>query len=256
VVLEELQLAHLAEDRRLRARLTWWKNRAHHRRVLAAVTMATAPSELEAARARAIAPSARVEVLPNGVDLTRLTPDPGAAVDLATLISAGSPTYAPNLDAAIWFGREVLPRVRARVPGARLVVTGERGGSTLPDIPGVEWVGRLDDVADAVRAAGCSVVALRAGGGTRVKILESLALGTPVVSTSKGAEGLGLVAGAELEVADDAAGFADAVVTVVTDPARRAELAAAGRAAAEARDWAPIRARWAELVAEVTVTDR
>jgi glycosyltransferase involved in cell wall biosynthesis len=251
VVLEEVQLGQLADARTLRDRVAWWKNRDYHRRMLHRVAVATAPSTVEATRVRRIAPRARVEVISNGVDLMRLRPDPAAAVDAETLVYAGSPQYAANLDAVVWFGQEVLPRVRAARPGVRLVVTGAHDGVVLPEFAGVEFIGRVDDVAGVIRSAACSVVPLRVGGGTRIKVLESLALGTPVVSTSKGVEGLALVDGVEVVVADDPIELAARITDVLSSPERRHELAARGLLAAARHSWGPIRQGFVELVGEV-----
>ncbi|HEY5014161.1 MAG TPA: glycosyltransferase, partial [Acidimicrobiia bacterium] len=95
----------------------------------------------------------------------------------------------------------------------------------------------------------CTVVPLRRGGGTRLKVLESLALGTPVVSTAKGVEGLDLVPGREVLVADTAEAFAATVIDLMEDPLRRDALATAGRRAVEERyDWRPIARRFTDLV--------
>ncbi len=247
VMVEELQVGHLVDDASWRGRLSWAKNRRYHRRVLAASAIATAPSALERDHLRVLGPHATIEVVANGVDTDRLRPDPNAQVDPDRLIYCGSPQYDANLDAVVWFGHDVLPAIRSVRPDARLVVTGATEGVVLPTIDGVEFVGRVDDIAPAVRAAACSVAPLRRGGGTRIKILESLALGTPVVATTKGAEGLELRPD-EAVVVDSASAMAAAVLDVMVDRARRAELVWRGRVAAERHDWRDSRQRWVELV--------
>ncbi len=251
VLVEEIQLAHLAEATGLGARLGWVKNRAYHRRILEQVAAATTPSELERSLALDIAPRSRVEVIANGVDIERLRPA-DVPIDPDLLVYAGSPQYAANLDAIRWFAGSVLGQVRAVRPRARLVVTGATEGVSLPEAPGLEFCGHVDDLAALVRRAACSVVPLRLGGGTRIKVLEALALGTPVVATAKGVEGLGLERGVEIDVADDPEGLVRAITALLDDPRRRADRSAAGRAAVVARhSWTPVRDRYRSLVGEL-----
>ncbi len=250
VLVEELQVGQLADDTSWRGRLTWLKNRDYHRRVLSSAALATTPSTVERDLLLRIMPSACIEVIPNGVDAERLRPDTNPYYDEDQLIYAGSPQYEANRDAVVWFAAEVLPLVRRARPTTRLVVTGATEGVALPRLDGVEFVGHLDDVTEAIRRSSVSVVPLRRGGGTRIKVLESLALGTPVVSTAKGVEGLDC---SELEaiVAQTPAAFAAAILDVIDDPARRQLHATAGRAFAIRNDWEPIRERFVEVVAEV-----
>jgi polysaccharide biosynthesis protein PslH len=251
VLVEELQVGHLIDDRSLRGRITWAKNRDYHRRVLAAATVSTTPSNVEREHLRRLRPSARIEVLPNGVDAERLQPDASVPIDADRLIYSGSPQFDANRDAVIWFAESVLPIVRRTRPATRLVVTGAIDGVRVPTLAGVEFVGHVGDIADAIRRSAVSVVPLQRGGGTRIKVLESLALGTPVVATSKGVEGLGCTA-SEAAVADMPDGFARAVLALLDDPVRRRDQASAGRAFAIRNDWAPIRGQFVDLVGQLT----
>ena len=128
---------------------------------------------------------------------------------------------------------EVLPQVRAAVPAFELTVVGANPPQALLDGAGglgIDVVGRVDDVLPHLHRAALSVVPLRAGSGSRLKILESMAAGVPVVSTTRGAEGLAVEAGRHLVVADGAEDMARAVVDLLGDPARRGVLAAEARA--------------------------
>ncbi len=250
VIVEELQVGQLVDDRSRRGRITWAKNRDYHRRVLGAATMSTTPSSVERDRLRSLLPSARIEVVSNGVDSERLRPDANVPIDGDRLIYAGSPQFDANLDAVVWFADHVLPIIRRSRPSTRLIVTGATDGVELPTLDGVEFVGRVDDVADAIRRSSLSVVPLRRGGGTRIKVLESLALGTPVVSSTKGVEGLGC-SSAEVAVADAPAPFARAVLGLLDDPARRRDQVRAGREFAVRNDWGPIRVHFVDLVHQV-----
>jgi len=242
-VLDELELTMLAEERRegvadLRRRLTWWKQ-ARFARKLAGdfdrLTVVSAP-EREAAAAAGCDP-ARVAIVPNGVpaDLLdrRLQPPlPGR------LVYPGAVTYGPNLDAVTWLVGQILPGIQAMVPGATLHVTGATTGVAVEELaarPGVRFTGRLQDIHQEVAVSAVCVVPLRIGGGTRLKILEALALGVPVVSTSKGAEGLGLVGGRDLLIADTPEAFAAHVVGVCSDASLRQRLIDAGRRAVAGR---------------------
>jgi glycosyltransferase involved in cell wall biosynthesis len=137
--------------------------------------------------------------------------------------------YPPNRDAIGWFTDTVLPAVRARVPGAELYVSGAHG----PDPPraeGLVYTGRLPDVHAAIAGAMISVVPLRLGaGGARFKVIESMALGTPVVATSIGVEGLELVDGVDYLRAQTAEAISDACVALLTDRARRDRISASAR---------------------------
>jgi glycosyltransferase involved in cell wall biosynthesis len=174
-----------------------------------------------------------------------------------TLIYPGALSYDANLDAMRYFLREIFPRIRAARPGVRLRITGKttpEQRAALPSTEGVELTGYVHDIRAAVAGAWAEVVPLRAGGGTRLKVLEALAIGTPVVSTSKGAEGLDLAAGEDLLIADTPEQFAQATLKLLGDPMLRERLAARGRATVQARyDWRTIAGQLTDLVEQVVV---
>lgn len=146
------------------------------------------------------------------------------------LLFVGPLTYEPNLFAAEWLVREILPRVRQQIPGAGLQIVGEHEGVPLRrlQVSGVTLAGWAPDVTPFYLSAGAAVTPLHSGGGTRLKVMEALARRTPLVSTTFGCEGLDLVAGRDLLVADDPVEFADACVSVLTDVALRRRLIASG----------------------------
>jgi glycosyltransferase involved in cell wall biosynthesis len=172
-----------------------------------------------------------------------------------TLIYSGSLTYHANYAAVDFFLRDIFPIIRAQRPGARLTVTGRLDGvptERLSQQPGVTFTGYLDDIRPLIAGSMVNIVPLRSGGGTRLKILESLALGTPVVATPKGAEGLDLVPGRDLLIADQPADFAQAVLSLLADPDLRQTLRHNGRTAVEARyDFARIGESFCEFVESV-----
>ena len=144
----------------------------------------------------------------------------------------GSMDWLPNQDAVAWFVHDILPKVRQGLPGARLCVIGRNPPESLKRLvvsdPGIRFTGTVDDVSAPLRECSLLVVPLRAGSGTRIKILEAMAIGVPVVSTTVGVEGLPLRSNQDLIVADDVPGFTNAVLRVLKDPALRAKLAQNG----------------------------
>ncbi len=149
------------------------------------------------------------------------------------VLMVGLLTYEPNLDAATWFARDVVPLLRRRVPGAVFRVVGrfdhEWQVATLRGLEGVEVTGEVPDVGEELRAATISVVPVRFGGGTRIKILEAFAYGVPVVSTAVGAEGLEVEPGTHLVVADTPEDLAASCAQLVDDRDLRRDLAVAGQ---------------------------
>lgn len=177
-------------------------------------------------------------VAPNGVDATLFTPRPGAVND-RQLLFVGPLSFPPNRDAVTWFASQILPKLG----GVTLTVAGEPAGFAAP--AGVGLAGRVQDVRHMTARAGAVVVPLRSGSGTRLKILEALAMGKAVVSTRIGAEGLDVEHDRDLLIADDADAFAAAVRRVLGDAALRARLGANGRALVQRRY------RWEDTVKAV-----
>ncbi len=243
---------------RWRHRLSWFKLRAYLQRAVSRFDLTTVVSGEEREHLMGFLPGGPwIEVVPNGVDVSRYrevhTADPAAP----TLISAGSMTYAPNYDAMAWFVSEILPTIRREIPSVKLLITGNPGERPLPNSEGVELTGYVDDVRPLIASAEVSVVPLRLGGGTRLKILEAMALGTAVVSTAKGAEGLELESGHHLVIADEPQEFAQAVIRLLEDEEFRKELTSnACRVVAAKYDWSVILPRFVELVEEVSRCDQ
>lgn len=240
---------------RLRAwrhELTLLKLRRYLRGLLPRFAACTVVSEAESQLLHSYVPGYRsVEVVPNCVDVAGYeSAYPDAA--RAGMVFTGSFRYAANYEAAKWFVGHVLPLVQAQVPGAGLAITGDHAGLPLPTAPGVELTGHVADIRPLISGAAVSVVPLQSGGGTRLKILEAMALHTPVISTSKGAEGLQAEHGRHLLVADSPKEFADAVVLLLRDRRLAAELAAnAYELVSERYDWAGVLPRFVSLVERV-----
>lgn len=169
--------------------------------------------------------------VPSGFDPAFHRPaDPPATREPGRLLFLGSMDYGPNVDAVDTFVRLCLPRIRERFPEAVLDVVGGNPTAEVRALAGdgVHVTGRVDDVRPWLERAAAMVVPLRIGGGTRLKIVEALAMRTPVVSTNIGAEGLGLEDGVHALLADDAEGMIEHVCSLLADPDRSHALAYAG----------------------------
>jgi glycosyltransferase involved in cell wall biosynthesis len=194
-------------------------------------------SEEDAAVLRRLAPGAGpLIVAPNGVDVDRFIATP-VPIEPSVLLSA-SLDYPPNAEGARWFCAEVLPIVQRAVPGLRFRIVGRKPG---PDTLALARPGVVEVCADVpsmvpyLRQSRVAVVPLRVGTGTRLKALEAMAAGRPVVGTSIGLEGLGIIDGVHARIADTPAAMAAAIIELLTVEAKAQNLAAGGRKLVEDR---------------------
>jgi glycosyltransferase involved in cell wall biosynthesis len=238
--------------RRVRYGLTWAKHRAYLARLLGFFRACTVVSEQERALLSAAVPGYKdIEVIPNCIDLAEYR-DVHDSPQTNTLIFTGSFRYFANHDAMTWFLGEVYPRIQARVPGVRLIITGDHADLPLPPADNVTLTGFVDDVRSLIAAASVSLVPVRVGAGTRLKILEAMALHTPVVATAKGAEGLDVEDGDHLLIADAPEALAEAVLRLLGDPPLRQRLADnAYQLVRERYDWAAVMPYFLGLVERV-----
>jgi glycosyltransferase involved in cell wall biosynthesis len=216
--------------------LEWRKMRACERRAVARSTATIAVSAADRDQLSAEVPRARVFDIPTGVDLEFFQPAPEREV-ADRLVFSGSMDWFPNEDAMGHFADKIWPAILAARPNATLTIVGRQPTAKVRALtarPGITVTGTVDDVRPHVQAAAVFIVPLRAGGGTRLKILEALAMGKAIVSTSIGAEGLDLRDGVDGVLADGDAAFARAVTALLGDPGRRRELGVNGRARVEA----------------------
>ena len=215
---------------RWRRGLTWWKFGHFVKHLVEDFERTTVVSEIERQHLADVNCDLSVlRIVPNGVDHQSLerknVPRPGR------LIYPGSVTYSSNMDAVRFFSNEILPLVN-RVRPTTFLVTGSTGSTDVSDLLAdgrVTFAGRVPDIGRLVAHSSVCVVPLRTGGGTRLKILEAMAVGTPVVTTTKGAEGLAVVHGENILIADSPEAFAREVLRVMDDFVLRARLAANGR---------------------------
>ena len=194
------------------------------------VTTAVSPPDQD--YLRRLAPGARVELIPNGVDLEMFSPDPSVAERPGELLMFGNMDFLPNVDSAVRFAREILPRVRGRAPEARFTVVGTNPlpeVKALAEIPGVEIVGGVPDLRPWLARATMLVAPMRFGAGIKNKVLETLAAEKPVVTSRRAAQALHPEAVELLRLADDDQDFADAVCELLERPELRRDIGRRGR---------------------------
>ncbi len=207
-------------------------------------------SEGEAEWVLAHVPGGNARVVPNGVDPDAFRSESFPPAIQGRLVFFGRLDYHPNADGIVWFANEILPRIQAVRPDAELCIAGPGETPELSELAsrhGIRLLGTVPDVRPVVASAAAVIVPLRSGGGTRLKILESLALGRPVITTAVGMEGLDLAPGRDLLVADGVDGFADAVLRVLTDRRLADALGESGRTSIARYDWRAIEhaiSRW------------
>jgi polysaccharide biosynthesis protein PslH len=268
---EALVVAHLFDVKSVRSHQTaavatsrrqawmWGADARAMRRLeteaLAVVDLVITCSAEDAATLQQLRPSADTRVVPNGVDLDRFTHT--AAPGTARVLFFGSLDYEPNVDGLRWLATDIWPRVRSEVPEATLSVVGHRPGPevrALAALPGVDVVADVPEAPSWFAGSDVVVVPLRIGTGTRLKALEAMASGRPLVGTTVGLEGLGLAALGDPPpalVADDAAGLAAAVVSLLRDPGAAQRHGAAGRRHVEEHfGWRPIASAMARVLIE------
>ena len=221
----------------------------YERRVASRCAACLAVSEDEAAAARVLLQVKNVWVVPNGVD-TRFFSPSEEPPEAGYLLFTGMMDYAPNVDAACYFSQEILPLIRRELPQATLHIVGVNPDPAVQELASESVVvhGAVPDMRPFFRAAEVVVVPLRRGGGTRLKILEAAASGRAIVTTSLGAEGLGFRDRTELLIADSAPAFAQAVVNLIQEEARRQQLERAARAAAGPYNWDSISSRFRGMI--------
>ncbi len=175
-----------------------------------------------------------VSVVPNGVDVSFFAPIPETPVQPTNLVFTGSMDWRPNQDGIRWFVEAVWPKVKALESQATFTIVGRRPPADIAAFPSrdesITVTGTVDDVRPYIAAGAVYVVPLRIGGGSRLKILEALAMRKAIVSTTIGAEGLDLRPDEDLIIADRPAVMAEEIVALMRNPERAAALAACGHA--------------------------
>jgi glycosyltransferase involved in cell wall biosynthesis len=196
--------------------------------------------------------ASRVRDVPTGVDLDYFRP-PVRPEPVADLVFLGSMDWMPNIDGIKWFVSQVLPLVRKHRPDCSLAIVGRRPPKSIRRLTDederIEVTGTVDDVRPYLWGSAVSIVPLRIGGGTRLKIYESMAAKIPVVSTTMGAEGLDVCDGQNIHIADSALDFAGHCVGLLEDACARRRLAgAAWEMIAACYSWEVISRKFEQLL--------
>lgn len=246
-VFEELEIGLSLEDshralgwkKRLRHTLTWFKFRIYLARLLGFFRAITVVSEQEKELVKRNFPYVKdVLVLPNSMNMeeyesiqVEAKPD--------TLIFTGSFRYQPNYEAMQWFVGDVFPLILEKMSSAQLIITGDHANLPLPSLQNVTLAGHVDDIKSLIASSSVALAPLQSGGGTRLKVLEAMAIGIPVVATSKGAEGLDAVSGKHLFIADEPKQFAECILRLLGDNRLRETISTNARNfVKENYDWA------------------
>lgn len=217
-------------------------------------THVIAVSDADADMLRQMCGVSHVSSVPTGVDSAYFsrppTPDAKFACDL---LFTGSMDWMPNIDGIRWFVKEILPSIRRRLPHCSLTIAGRRPTAAIRALesvdPLIRVTGTVDDIRPYLWAGRVSVVPLRVGSGTRLKIYEAMAAGIPVVATTVGAEGLDVSSPENIRIADAADGFASACLELLGDQRVHANQAsAAARLVREKFSWEIVAARFEEIL--------
>jgi sugar transferase (PEP-CTERM/EpsH1 system associated) len=213
-------------------------------------------SERDAERLRKLNSKARIFVIENGVDAAHYSDEQLEQAHAAhhtqqasrdspnRIVFVGSMDYHANIDGAVSFSREIWPRLRERKPYLTFTIVGRDPSPEvreLESLPGIEVTGTVDDVRPYYREAIAAIVPLKVGGGSRLKILEAMAAGVPVISTTLGAEGLEVIHDKNILIADTDEKMIEAIIRLIEQPEQIARLSDAGRALVSNRyDWTTV----------------
>ena len=213
----------------------------YQKKVMSQIAVMLSNSEREASFTRRFAPAnVPVWAVPNGVDTEAFAPAPDPDKGNVILLCGGLAVYR-NREAALWFARRVFPNLRREVPDAEFWIVGSNANDEiweLAKLPGIHVTGTVEDVRPYYARARVALAPYRYGEGTKIKVVEAMACGVPMVSTSIGCQGLNVVDGRHLLIADTEADFKRAVVSILRDPELARRLGAAARElAVESYSW-------------------
>jgi polysaccharide biosynthesis protein PslH len=234
----------------------WRKLRTEERRAWAQFDGCTLTSERDRDLLLEDAPRARSTVVPNGVDIAEFAPDPRASVEADSILFFGALNYYPNTDGILFFLRHVLPKLKLRRPLVRVRIVGQRPPNEIASWrdPAVEVVGYVDDVRPHIARAAVVIVPLHIGGGTRLKVLEAMAMEKAIVSTPIGVEGIDVKNGREVLVGADADSLVEHLVTLLESRDLAGRLGhAAGELVRARYSWHASAARLSEFHEELTL---
>lgn len=183
----------------------------------------------------------KITVIPNTIDITEYGWTEAITPEFHfDLVFSGKMDYRPNVDGVLWFAKSVWPQIRHRRPGTTWAIIGQRPHSRLEplrDIEGISLTGRVRNIQPYLAGASVYIIPLRIGSGTRLKLIEAMASGKPVVSTTLGAEGFEVVSQENILLADSPLEWEEALLGLLDNPARQGELGAGARKFAARYDW-------------------
>ncbi len=215
-----------------------------------------AVSDYDREQMKTMTDEARISVVPTGVNLDQYAAAAGASATEPIVMFLGSMDWEANIDGVLYFCREIWPQIKKAVPNARFRIVGRNPDARVQQLASddIEVTGRVESVIEPLREAAVFVVPLRIGGGTRLKIYEAMAMRKAAVSTTVGAEGLDVNHGRDILLADDPQTFADSVIKLLRDPAKRMRIEAAAGEQAARYDWSVVTDRFEESLAQ-TIRD-
>lgn len=258
---EHQRLFRYAAQRRsivykLAFRVQAWLTKRYERQVLNDIGNCVVVSAHDRIELQQLTPSVRFFVVPNGAD-TSARPLPKAAPHGVTALWVGGMDDPFNREAVLYFAKRILPLIRARIPGFQWHVVGRAAPPLLEALAGdpesgVVLYGFVATLRDAYERSTIVVVPLLSGGGTKLKVLEAMAMGRAVVATPVGAEGIDVKDGVEMEVAVSAEAFVERASNLLLDPERRDRMATAARSLVEREySWESINRRMHSAVQSV-----
>jgi glycosyltransferase involved in cell wall biosynthesis len=241
------------------SRHEWKRMRDAERKYLRKASHVIAVSENDRAAFAEYVDPARISVAQTGVDTEYFQPSaPESEKELPnSLVFTGSMDWLPNEDAIFYFVAEILPLIKRQIPDISLCVVGRQPSRRLQELdsrtPELQLTGWVEDVRPWVAQRAAYIVPLRIGGGTRLKIFEAMSMAKPVVSTSIGAEGLPVIDGKHLLLADDPATFAETTIRLLGDASRRKQLGQAARRVVEENySWAKVSESFSQVLENVS----
>jgi glycosyltransferase involved in cell wall biosynthesis len=200
----------------------------------------TVVSEPDRKRLAKFAPTTPMSVIPNAIDVTEYQASPAQSSLEYDLVFTGKMDYRPNVDAVLWFAREIWPTILQERPGTTWAIVGQnphRRLKSLAELGGVTVTGQVEHIQPFIAGATVCIMPFRVGSGTRFKLIEAMAAGKAIVSTGVGAEGFAATNDKELLIADEPAEFASAALSLLNSPEERTRLGEQARLLAQAYDW-------------------
>lgn len=206
----------------------WQRLHGFERDAIKAADATLAVSPQDAALLRQLAPNKPVEVIYNGIDVANYSAFAApVAAPSQTVVFTGKMDFRPNIEAMLWFAREAWPAIKSAIPAAKLRIVGQKPSPRLDVLrndPDIAITGQVEDVRPHIAAADVYIAPLLAGGGTRFKLLEAMAMRKAIVTTTLGCEGFDVQPGREMMIADTGSDFAGAVIELLRSEGRRQQL--------------------------------